>query len=137
MTAIMIVGAGTIVLTVTCIGVSRPIDRLVHSFKEVGTGGSVSRVEVRRMDEFGRLAAEFNKMCSRLEETRDSLVEEQSERRRAEDRLRHVEPLVSIGRLSAGLAHEIGTPLDVIGGRAVRRRLSTHRVLRLEAKRAR
>ena len=33
--------------------------------------------------------------------------------------LREAERMASIGRFAAGLAHEIGTPLNVISGRAV------------------
>ncbi len=35
-----------------------------------------------------------------------------------EKRLRHTDKLASIGQLASGLAHEIGTPLNVISGRA-------------------
>ncbi|MCI0656714.1 MAG: ATP-binding protein [Acidobacteria bacterium] len=126
LTLVMILGAAAIVLTVTRLGVGRPIEDLVRSFREVGTGGTVARVAVRRKDEFGRLAGEFNTMCRRLEAARYSLEEEQAQRRRVEDHLRDVEPLATLGRFSAGLAHEIGTPLNVIGGRAesLRRKLS-------------
>ncbi|MCI0567525.1 MAG: ATP-binding protein [Acidobacteria bacterium] len=126
LTLVMILGAGAVVLTVTRLGVSRPIEELIKSFREVGTGGAVARVAVRRRDEFGRLAGEFNNMCRRLEAARYSLEEEQAQRRRVEDHLRDVEPLATLGRFSAGLAHEIGTPLNVIGGRAesLRRKLS-------------
>jgi len=126
LTAVMILGACGIVLTVTRVSVSRPIDQLVRAFREVGGGSVASRVPDRRRDELGRLANEFNAMCERLQAARDSLQKEQAQRQRAEHQLRDAEPLASIGRLSAGLAHEIGTPLNVIGGRAesLRRRLS-------------
>jgi two-component system, NtrC family, sensor kinase len=125
LTTAMILAAGAIVLGVTRWSVSRPIEELVRSFREVGTGEAVSRLAVRRRDEFGRLAGEFNVMCQRLEMARASLEAEQAERQRVESRLRNAERLASIGRLSAGLAHEIGTPLNVIGGRAeaLRRKL--------------
>ena len=35
-----------------------------------------------------------------------------------EQELRHSERLASVGELAAGLANEIGTPLNIIGGRA-------------------
>jgi signal transduction histidine kinase len=75
---------------------------------------------VRRTDEFGRLAQEFNGMCERLEASHRFLAAEQEERRRMEWRLRHADRLAAIGRLAAGLAHEIGTPLNIIGGRSER-----------------
>ncbi len=40
------------------------------------------------------------------------------ERIEALEKLRHTERLATLGRLSAGMAHELGTPLNVISGRA-------------------
>ena len=39
-------------------------------------------------------------------------------RRAALDQLRHAERLNTVGKLASGLAHELGTPLNVISGRA-------------------
>jgi signal transduction histidine kinase len=69
-------------------------------------------------DEVRSLASEFNHMCGRLEAAQESLLAEAEKRRQAEARLRKAERLASVGRLAAGLAHEIGTPLNVISGRA-------------------
>jgi two-component system NtrC family sensor kinase len=126
LTGAMILAVGLVVLLVTRFSVGRPIEDLIRRFREVGSRQAVSRVPVRRNDELGRLAREFNIMCERLESVQTSLQAEQTERRRVEARLRNAERLASIGRLSAGLAHEIGTPLNVIGGRAetLRRKLT-------------
>jgi two-component system sensor histidine kinase HydH len=47
-----------------------------------------------------------------------ALVEDQSELRDLEDQLVRAEKLITVGVLSAGIAHEIGSPLVVIRGRA-------------------
>jgi two-component system, NtrC family, sensor kinase len=120
LTALMILVTTGIVFLVTRVSVARPVADLARSFREVGSGDLRARVPVRRADEFGRLAQEFNRMCERLQESQRSLLDSQEERRRMEERLRHAERLAAIGRLAAGLAHEIGTPLNVIGGRAER-----------------
>jgi signal transduction histidine kinase len=39
-------------------------------------------------------------------------------RTKAIDELRHAERLATVGKLAAGLAHELGTPMNVISGRA-------------------
>lgn len=49
---------------------------------------------------------------------RSRLDREVSARRDALGQLRHAERLTTIGKLAAGIAHEIGTPLNVISGRA-------------------
>ena len=98
--------------------ISRPATELVASFQEVGAQGMPTAVPVRRDDEFGMLASEFNSMCGRLQAARLSLDAAHDHRRHIEARLRNAERLAGLGRLAAGLAHEIGTPLNVISGRA-------------------
>jgi signal transduction histidine kinase len=49
---------------------------------------------------------------------RNRLEREVSARQDALGQLRHAERLTTIGRLASGIAHEIGTPLNVISGRA-------------------
>jgi len=120
LTVLMILIAGTIVFLVARASLVRPLADLETSMREVGASGQNARVPVRRSDELGRLAQEFNRMCERLDAAQRSLLAEQEARRRMEARLRTAERLASLGRLASGLAHEIGTPLNVIGGRAER-----------------
>jgi signal transduction histidine kinase len=107
-----------IVLVVTRMSITRPIADLVGSFREVSVRGVPAGVPIHAEDEFGWLAREFNGMCDRLHSARLSLIAEQDHRRDIETRLRNAERLAGLGRLAAGLAHEIGTPLNVISGRA-------------------
>jgi signal transduction histidine kinase len=57
-------------------------------------------------------------MCERLEDLYGRLLKEQQDRLNLERGLRQSDKLASVGQLAAGLAHEIGTPLNIIGGRA-------------------
>ncbi|MBI3061713.1 MAG: HAMP domain-containing protein [Deltaproteobacteria bacterium] len=98
--------------------VSRPIRELMERIREIGKGHWEQRIEVSGRDEVSYLAEEFNRMCARLEETYRRLVREEQEKLGLEKNLRHSERLASVGQLAAGLAHEIGTPLNIIAGRA-------------------
>jgi signal transduction histidine kinase len=53
-----------------------------------------------------------------LEKLRAYVEGERSQRRLAVDQLRHADRLNVIGKLAAGVAHELGTPLSVIAGSA-------------------
>ena len=57
----------------------------------------------------------FAYTVARLRERVDA---ETALRRAALDQLRHAERLNTIGKLASGMAHELGTPLNVISGRA-------------------
>jgi two-component system, NtrC family, sensor kinase len=63
----------------------------------------------------GGLLIAFASVLSLL---RDRMDKEVELRTQAIDQLRHAERLTTIGKLAAGVAHELGTPLNVISGRA-------------------
>ena len=60
----------------------------------------------------------MNGMSERLAHAHESLEEETRGRVAAIDRLRHADRLRTVGRLASGIAHEVGTPLNVIEMRA-------------------
>jgi signal transduction histidine kinase len=98
--------------------VSLPIEQLIERIRNIGEGRWEQRIEIQSRNEIGALATEFNQMCARLEELYGRLLKEQRERLDLEGNLRQSDKLASVGQLAAGLAHEIGTPLNIIGGRA-------------------
>jgi len=98
--------------------VTRPINELIRRIKDMAQGEQEQSIETKGRDEVASLAREFNLMCQKLQESHARLVDEQQEKLRLERELRHSERLASVGRLAAGLAHEIGTPLSIIGGRS-------------------
>jgi signal transduction histidine kinase len=75
-------------------------------------------VAVPHQDEIGKVAAEFNAMVKELAETRRRLLAEAEARSSLEKGLQRVDKMVTLGQLSAGLAHEIGSPLQILNGRA-------------------
>ncbi len=108
-----------VVLVVTRRNLSRPIKELLNGAEALGKGNLEYRVIVPKGgNEFNRLALAFNRMAERLEEQLRETKREAEERVALERELRHSERLASVGRLAAGVAHEMGAPLNVIKGRA-------------------
>ena len=99
-------------------GVTQPLNRFAQQIEVIGQGRFDQRLATTRRDEIGRLAQEFDRMCSRLESAQHRLLVESEEKLRLERTLRHSGKLAALGQLASRLAHEIGTPLNVIQGRA-------------------
>ncbi len=99
---------------------SRPIAALLGGAKALGEGDLSHRVPVPASsgDELAQLATEFNRMADNLAAQRRAAEQEAENRLNLEKDLRHSERLASVGRLAAGIAHELGAPLNVIDARA-------------------
>ncbi len=98
--------------------VGRPIRALVDHARRIGAGDLEGRAPVMRRDEIGELATEMNAMAQRLGAARDKLADETNARLGALNQLRHADRLATVGKLASGVAHELGTPLNVVAGRA-------------------
>ncbi|MGB9595422.1 MAG: ATP-binding protein [Candidatus Poribacteria bacterium] len=103
----------------------RPIKRLVDATSAVAKGNFDNKLEIDRMDELGRLTESFNNMVQQLRSyydklenriisTRGELEKVSDELKRSKDALTRSEKLISLGQVSAGMAHEIRTPLTSI-----------------------
>jgi signal transduction histidine kinase len=98
--------------------VARPLQVLVAKTRRIGAGDLAGDLATDRHDELGTLAGALNAMCARLAEARDAVQRENEARLATLDQLRHSERLAMIGRIASGLAHELGTPLNVVDGHA-------------------
>jgi signal transduction histidine kinase len=96
----------------------RPLRLLVAKVRKIGEGDLSGELTLRQSDEMGVLAREVNAMCERLSEAQKRLLAEGEARVRAIEQLRHAERLGTLGRLAAGVAHELGTPLNVVTAQA-------------------
>src|SRR5215510_8433962 len=115
-TIVLVILLSLLTLILVRRSVTRPINQLIRRIKEMSQGKREESIEIEGRDEVASLAREFNLMCQKLQESYARLVDEQQEKLRLEHELRHSERLASVGRLAAGLAHEIGT--SIIGGRS-------------------
>lgn len=106
------------VLVVARYNLLRPINELLRGATALGSGNLGYRVIVPRSGhELARLASAFNRMAASLIEQQQSAVHEAQERLELERKLRQNERLAAVGRVAAGVAHELGAPLNVIKGR--------------------
>jgi signal transduction histidine kinase len=98
--------------------VSRPITKLLRGIDDVAKGDLSHVILSERDDEIGTIATRFNEMTFSLRESRSDLQRQNEAKLALEQRLGHTEKLATIGQLAAEIAHEVGTPLNVIAGRA-------------------
>lgn len=98
--------------------IARPLQRLARAMGRVRQGDLESGILVSGRDEVGAVSGEFNEMVDQLRQARRQNAEEVESRRRMQRALEEASKLITIGQLSAGLAHEIGSPLQILGGRA-------------------
>jgi signal transduction histidine kinase len=98
--------------------VGMPIRRLMAHANRIGRGDFTTDTFSEGNHELAVMARTMNDMCSRLLIAKEKIQFEYDMRLKTLDQLRHTERLSSFGLISAGIAHELGTPLNVVDGRA-------------------
>ena len=98
--------------------IGRPMRQIIEKTRAIGQGDLASPLHLTSNDELGELAQKINTMCSELYASQNQAQVEAAARVEAVEQLRHADRLRTVGRLASGLAHELGTPLNVVSGRA-------------------
>jgi two-component system NtrC family sensor kinase len=103
--------------------VVKPIDKLLAMTGAYKDGFMVPTFPDSSRNEIGDLTRSLSHMLNRLEENKrelqshiSSLEKANRNLRQAQDEIIRSEKLASVGRLAAGIAHEIGNPIGIILG---------------------
>ena len=115
---LLVLLAGGIALVTGLLFIARPVEALIEKAREIGEGNLEGKLDLPAHGELTQLAEEMNLMSRQLAVARDQLEEESTAKLEALRQLRHADRLKTVGTLAAGLAHELGTPLNVISMRA-------------------
>jgi len=98
--------------------IGQPLRALIQKTRQVADGDLRTPVAVAGADELSMLATALNQMCEKLDASQQAVSSESARRLEMMEQLRHDDRLKTVGRLASGVAHELGTPLNVVSGRA-------------------
>ncbi len=103
--------------------VVKPVQKLVQTAESFQEGDIIPDVSAGEQNELGKLSQALNAMLQRLAENKEelhqhitSLEQANLELQRAQQEVIFSEKLASVGRLAAGIAHEIGNPIGIVLG---------------------
>jgi signal transduction histidine kinase len=118
MSTVVMAFAAAVAFLLSTLIITRPLARVTEQARRIGKGDLSNKLAVSGSDEVSALIEELNAMCDSLKEARTRAADEAEKRVQALEQLRHADRLRTVGTLASGIAHELGTPLNVISMRA-------------------
>jgi signal transduction histidine kinase len=117
-TIVLIAALSLVIWLVIRQRVHQPMTRIVTEIRRLSSGDLSGRLDMTGGDELAEIGREFDTMAAALEEARERLLLEAERREQLEVDMQRANKLTVVGELAATLAHEIGSPLQVLNGRA-------------------
>ncbi len=108
------------------------LNRLARSMARITAGKRNHRATLSGPREIRQMAAGMNNMLDSISRSETALETHHREQVMLQERLQKSQKMAAIGRLSAGVAHELGSPLSVIAG-TLQRLMRRNRAITLPA----